>query len=65
MSISRKSARKISVKIQSPTENALPAMPRTDEIACGIASARFAEPCWTFSAAPESPAHDSSPELRS
>ncbi len=64
MSIRRKSARKMSVKTASPTENASPASPRIDEIACGIESATFVAPCWTFSPAPESPAHDSSPESR-
>ena len=65
MSIRRKSARKMRVKIPRPTENASPAIPRIEEIACGTESARFVAPCWTFSAPPESPAHESSPESRS
>ena len=50
MSIRRKSARKMRVKIARPTENASPAIPRIEEIACGTESARFVAPCWTFSA---------------
>jgi hypothetical protein len=59
MSTRRKSARKISVKAVSPAENAWPATPRMALIALGIVDERSFAPCWTFSAAPESPSHDS------
>ncbi len=65
MSTSRKSARNSTVKSARPTENAWPATPRRAEIASGIVAERSLAPSWTFSAAPESPAHESSSESRS